>query len=384
MSTIIKDADINELNDELIKSFEADHSHVDLDALFHRSFCYSFCGAEEYSLPWLSAEDFPTALSGFLDDVKNVDNVLENPRKRKLGEDHWEDESFHHARTRTSNSNGLLPSFNCFSNMDLRARRVFQAYRNEHSTQAINRDKSFNAHSRRQTEPVGTHLKTDVNDEEGFSPCIARYKSKSKVQNTPEITALKIDRRHTTKPIPIKAGLAARNMNVVDLLTSCTHPLLSNNTSVPLPLDDTDCQAYSDSGIQFLPILPDFSLAHLGSSGSHSTAFEDFFMPTESPMMVASTSSTTSTLKKSPSRHRRARTATGTAPFSVLSFAVDPPGLSKVASESHASLSSFTSSVSSEEDIRVAGSHSEDEQDLASSSPLARFSKRPKSICFAV
>ncbi|KAG7099940.1 hypothetical protein E1B28_001733 [Marasmius oreades] len=383
MTTAINDTDINELNNELINSLEAPHSDVDLDALFYRSFCFSFCGTEEHSLPWSLGEvfGFPTELAEF-NDFKLNDDTSEIPRKRKHEGGDREDEPLCGGRTRISNGDGLLPSLNCLSNVDLQAQRVFEAYQNEHKCRLKSRDRKVSTHARWQSEPIAAKIDAH-NKREVFSPCITLPKSAGS-PSTSGISVPTVKRYHdNTKSIPnspSRARLTPRDMNIEDSLVPYTQQSLPSTlqSSISPLLNETEDYGL---GISFSPTLLDFGL---GYSGSLSDTFQDHPLPTQSSTEPSSTSKVLaiSTPKERPPRRRRSRTVLEELPRFISTFPADLTRPVEPILECRLTASSLTSSHDSDGE-NVTDSCSEDEEHLTPSSPLARFSKWSAALPFS-
>ena len=129
---------VDELNEQFLQSIEVLPSEFDLEALSSRSFLYSFCGREDYppgpTLIPFDAELFPG--SDFL--TWATGNPFASlpgmgaptvSKKRKVYLDEAELDIRTRARTSSGSEAGVLPSFNCLSNLDLRAQRAFREYR---------------------------------------------------------------------------------------------------------------------------------------------------------------------------------------------------------------------------------------------------------------
>ncbi|KAL0061529.1 hypothetical protein AAF712_011672 [Marasmius tenuissimus] len=126
---------VDELNEQLFRSLEASPPDLDLETLSTRSFLYTFCGIEDYT------PTFPSESLSLVSDWSLAFLNTENPFARSTGPDiaptkrkfELEEADFdaelRRTRTRTSSGTGILPSFNCLSNLDFRAHRAFREYR---------------------------------------------------------------------------------------------------------------------------------------------------------------------------------------------------------------------------------------------------------------
>ncbi|KAL0571716.1 hypothetical protein V5O48_010240 [Marasmius crinis-equi] len=342
--------DIDELNEQIFQSFENDPFEIDVEILSDRSFYYSFCGGIElqYSPTW-PAEPFLGSV-----DLSLEPFIIEDPfshgtnttGKRKLElEDVEELEMVHRrTRTRTSSSNGLLPSYNCLANLDLRAHRAFQAYRDGEGRKAASRARNRRARSlttslKGSDESNHTILTPSVHSQASgfiYSPAISEIENAKTNKGKAKDTA-KSKPSSPTKP----SGLSNRNINVAQSTPSSSLDLFSTNDPVSLPTP-------------LVQLLSDYNF----STAKHGRAF-------------TTPSSFSSTTFSTPSTSEPSTCSNSNASWSSSIRSTTP--------------TLYSSSQGSAVTVRITSSNSdEDLQNYlfqAPSSPLARFSTRRNWSC---
>ncbi|KAK1226787.1 hypothetical protein PQX77_010224 [Marasmius sp. AFHP31] len=364
---------VDELNEQLFLSLEASPPDLDLETLSTRSFLYTFCGIEDYT-PTFPSESFSLVSDWSLAFLNTENSFAKStgpdvaPTKRKLElEEADSDAELRRTRTRTSSGTGVLPSFNCLSNLDFRAHRAFREYRISRGyDRALGNSKTLRTRSvtvssvssiadvaRRVTDRRRTFTTQDASVFSGpnYSPAVFD------TENSPVARAHE-DTPEVIPKSPSKlSGLSNRDVNVSKLPASLPSDLFSftsasdREASLDSPLLQLLAEFNSSSNA-----IPDHSPPPLDTTSLSSSSFSDNFSPKHAIKVSESNEHTVRSPSKSPG------------PFSSP--------LSSLTSSPCSSVSTIR--------IRVSSSDSDDEENLLDhtpSSPLAPYTTRRNSNC---